>query len=192
MKTIEYQGIKTELMHNHQKQDTYVSIAYTATIAVWTIALTASKAWALMAPMLFLIPIAMRISYCRYSISFLGAYLAIYFEGKDNLGWEYRREKYYSENPRSNYDKIIDRFSKWDLPFLSLISGILFWMLNGFCDYTRETFWIPLTIIICQAGLITVTIYVSRKYSNISIPKNDMMQKWSVLADEEKHNNEKI
>lgn len=192
MKSIEYQGIKTELIFNHQKQDTYVSIAYTATIAVWTIALTISNAWVAIAPMLFLIPISMRISHCRYSISFLGAYLAVFFEGKDNLGWEYRREKYYFDNPRSKFDGIIELFSKWDLSFLSFISAILFWGVHGFENYSLKTLYIPIIIIIFQLCFILITIIISWKYSNIAALKNNMMDKWSILLDEEKHEYQKV
>lgn len=183
MKKIEYQSIKDEVMYNHGKQDKYTSIAYTATIAVWTIALAESNAWIALAPMLFLVPVSMRISDCRYSISFLASYLAIYFEGKEHPGWESRREKYYSKNPRSMLDRCIYHFSKWDLSFLSFISALLFWLLHGF-DF--KSIWISIIIILVQGILVIFISFISLKYSNVSKLKKKMTPRWERLLKDEK------
>lgn len=187
MKKDIYKQLTEEIMYNNSKQDTYTNYAYVIVAAVWSLAFSVQSEWIALIPLFVLIPICLRISDCRYSIAFLASYIKVFLEPELDAEWQTMHVKYYENNQRSPIQKILYHGSKLDIPFLSLISAVIFWLLRG-SEAIFSTPYLSLSIIMIQLIIIIFDCLVCLKYSDISRVKEPLLQKWQELYDE--NNNE--
>lgn len=120
-----YISVREEILYNQTKKDTYTNIAYVTTVAIWTISFSVNNKWITFLPLIILLPICLRIANCRRSIAFMSAYILICIQTPKHE-YEHMVNSYYQKYGRRNHI-----FSRADLLFLSTVSILLFWIMNG-------------------------------------------------------------
>lgn len=176
-------------MYNNSKQDTYTNYAYVIVAAVWSLAFSVKIEWLALIPLFVLIPICLRISDCRYSIAFLASYIKIFLEPQLDVEWQTMHVQFYERHKRTLIQKILYHGSKLDIPFLSLISSVIFWLLRGMEAILSEPY-LSLIILIVQFIIVVFDCLICLKYSDISRIKEPLLQKWQELYAEKKDESE--
>ena len=189
MKKELYKQLTDEIMYNNSKQDTYTNYAYVIVAAVWSIAFSVQIEWLALVPLLVLIPICLRISDCRYSIAFLASYIKIFLEPHLDAEWQTMHIKYYERHKRTLIQNILYHGSKLDIPFLSLISCVIFWLLRG-KEVIFSEFYLSLLILIVQFVIVVFDCLICFKYSDISRVKKPLLKNWRELYDEKENERE--
>ena len=128
-KQFTYGFLREEMIGLTTRQDTLLSIAYAATLGLWTVALTISNDWVAIIPTILLIPFSLKTYDLRYGATFIAAYIKICLEEQSYSGWETIRDKYYEQGFGKAF-KSSNSLSKLSYLLLTLGSCIVFWVLR--------------------------------------------------------------
>lgn len=176
-----YQNLRSEIMDNVKRQDTYLLTSYTMCISIWTIALEMSSEWITLFPVIILIPISLRICDFRYANAFLGAYMAICLEDAADDGWEYISSLYHKRY--ASHSKSFSSYcSKLAFGVLTLISCVLFWAIRDFNIFVFGQLWVGLAIILSQISIVIFQCVIWWRNTDTSKIKASLMKNWRELV----------
>lgn len=177
-----YGFLREEMIGLTTRQDTLLSIAYTATVGLWTIAFASSIDWIAIIPIILLIPFALKTYDLRYGAAFLAAYIKICLEEQSYSGWETIRDKYY-EFGFARAFKSSNSLSKISFLILTVGSCIVFWILRiGVMNGEFLTF-INGCLVVVQTIIVIFQIVMYYYFSSTNKMKKRLEANWALVKE---------
>ncbi len=181
-KQFTYGFLREEMIGLTTRQDTLLSIAYAATIGLWTIALTISSAWVAIIPVILLIPFSLKTYDLRYGATFLAAYMKICLEEQSCDGWETIRDKYYEQGFGKAF-KSSNNISKLSFLLLTIGSCTLFWILRIWVLDGEFLTFINGGLVIIQSIIVIFQIVMYYYFSSTNKLKKQLENNWITVKE---------
>lgn len=184
----EYKMLREEIMYNQKVENTAVQFTYTMIAALWAASFAhIGNEWIIFVSLIIIIPISLRVWYSRQSMAFLATYMSTFledsFEEKDKFNWETRHIMYYNEFGRTKSEKFVYYSSRLDFTLLSVAGTLLFWILRGWIFIIHGSILYAYLILLFQLCIISVELFLSCKYTNMSKLKEKKIKNWEKLRD---------
>lgn len=126
----EYKMLREEIMHHKKRQNDYSTFACTAVITIIGTAVVAKIPELCLLSLLIVLPCALKSFESRYSISLLSTYMKSHLEPKVQINWETNLSDYREKTSRLPKEKLVYVLSKFDFVLFSLVSCLVYWILQ--------------------------------------------------------------
>jgi len=173
----EYKLLHSEIMYNHTVQNTLSTFTIASVVTILGFAISNHYMLSLL-PFVVIIPMMIRIFYCRRATSKISAYMIVFLEQKmPELNWETKNRLFMNKRSQSTILIHLATLRNYEFPLLSAASTMIFiWRFL----YDIQCFrFIHIFILLIPLPLITFIFIVSKKINELNSDRNYWVNEWT-------------